>query len=100
MRRTIVMAAVLVLLAGCGEEEAAAPAAPSGPAGTAIRVAEFEGRIAKCEPDEIILNAYCFVKPGLSFSASNVIFAVEDDGNIEAECTSGGQNIKLFCIKK
>jgi hypothetical protein len=100
MKRPVMAATLLALLAGCGDDEVAAPAEPAAPAGTAIRVAEFEGRIAKCEPDEIILNAYCFVKSGLSFSASTVIFAVEDDGNIEAECMSGGQNIKLFCIKK
>jgi len=98
MRKLTPALALLLALAGCGEEEAAAP--PVEPQASPIRIADFEGRKARCEAGETILNAYCYVKPDASISASSVVFVEEADGSLEAECLSGGRNIRIFCVKK
>jgi hypothetical protein len=88
---------VLLALAGCGDE--AVPPATEGPA-QSIRIAEIEGQEASCEAGETILNAYCYVKPGGSVSASSVVFREDASGTLTASCVSGGRSIRLFCVKK
>lgn len=90
---------MLLALAGCGEDEPAAPPAGAGPA-QSIRIADVEGQEAKCEAGETILNAYCYVKPGGSVSASSVVFREDADGMLTAACLSGGRSIRIFCVKK
>lgn len=90
---------VLLALAGCGEDEPSPPPAAAGPT-QSIRIADVEGDEAKCEAGETILNAYCFVKPGGSVSASSVVFREGADGTLTATCLSGGRNIRIFCVKK
>jgi hypothetical protein len=89
----------LLALAGCGEEQAATPPAENG-GGAAIRIVDVEGDEAGCEAGETILNAYCYVKPGGSVSASSVVFREGADGVLTATCLSGGRNIRIFCVKK
>ena len=97
MLKLAIASALLLVLAACGEDEAKAPADPQA---SPIRVADLEGRKATCEADETILNAYCYVKPEGSVSASSVVFFEEADGSFSAECLSGGKNIRIFCVRK
>lgn len=87
---------VLLALAGCGED---APPAAEGPA-SPIRIADIDGQEAGCEAGETILNAYCYVKPGGSVSASSVVFREDADGKLTASCLSGGRSIRVFCVRK
>ncbi|MGE0502474.1 MAG: hypothetical protein AB7I79_15820 [Rhizobiaceae bacterium] len=96
MQKTLPALAVLAILAGCGQDEAQPPAQTGD---VSIRMAEFEGRKARCEAGETIMNAYCFIKPNGSVSASSVLFIEAADGTMEVECVAGGRDIRIFCLK-
>jgi hypothetical protein len=97
MPRILFACLLLLELAGCGEDEPAAPPAGAGPS---IRTVDIDAQEAGCEAGETILNAYCYVKPGGSVSASSVVFREGDDGTLTASCLSGGRSIRIFCVKE
>ena len=91
----VALAGAAFLLGGCGDD-----AVPESGAAPQIRIVDLDGRAGACDDGEEILNAYCYVKPEGSISASSVVFMSDADGSMTAECLSGGRNIRLFCLKR
>ena len=97
MRRAMLVLAMAALMAGCGDD---APSAPESQAAPQIRTVDPDGDTGACDAGESLLNAYCYVKPGGSVSASGVVFQEGDGGVLKAACLTGGRNIRLFCLKE